>query len=230
MISYQLARSAKRKTLAITVKDGQVFVRAPVYVCQSKIDQFLLEKSHWIGRKLKQSVNNTLAKQNAFCQDEGILFAGQTHTLNYQSQQKAPVIATGDYLHVLVNQSVSDEHSPTLVKNALLTYFNQIISEKLALRLPYWIAKTQLTPVTYKIRYYKSRWGSCNSKQQLTFNSLLAMMPDDVIDYIIVHELCHLQHMNHSADFWQLVAQFMPNYDVQKDWIKRHKIGLSVFN
>ena len=70
------------------------------------------------------------------------------------------------------------------------------------------------------IRNQVSRWGSCSSKGNLNFNCLLMLMPPDVIDYVVVHELCHRKEMNHSPKFWTEVAQVLPNYKLQKKWLK----------
>lgn len=67
-----------------------------------------------------------------------------------------------------------------------------------------------------KIKRMKSRWGSCSSKRNLNFNRRIIELPDRLIDYIVVHELCHLQEMNHSRKFWSLVAQAMPHFKVLK--------------
>lgn len=72
------------------------------------------------------------------------------------------------------------------------------------------------------IRDQKSRWGSCSSARNLNFNWRLVMAPEWVMDYVIIHELCHLTHMNHSAQFWELVAHYMPDYQAAKQWLKAH--------
>ncbi len=61
--------------------------------------------------------------------------------------------------------------------------------------------------------------GTCNSKRELTFNWKLAMAPLDVIDYIVIHEMCHMVHMNHDRSFWRLVGKYMPNYDEKQAWL-----------
>ena len=73
------------------------------------------------------------------------------------------------------------------------------------------------------VRSQKTRWGSCSSAGNLNFNCLLALCPSEVIDYVVVHELCHLRHMNHSRAFWNEVAKYLPGYAEQKDWLKRHQ-------
>ena len=72
------------------------------------------------------------------------------------------------------------------------------------------------------IRNQKSRWGSCSSKGNLNFNCLLMLMPPDVLDYVVVHELCHRKEMNHSPQFWAEVRKVLPDYEKQKLWLKEH--------
>ncbi len=70
------------------------------------------------------------------------------------------------------------------------------------------------------IRSQKSRWGSCSCKKNLAFNCLLVLCPPDVLDYVVVHELCHLRHMNHSQSFWAEVEKYCPKYKSYRKWLK----------
>lgn len=76
------------------------------------------------------------------------------------------------------------------------------------------------------IRNQTSRWGSCSSKGNLNFNCLLALCPDDVRDYVVVHELCHRRQMNHSPRFWDEVARILPDYQTSRRWLKEEGAGL----
>jgi predicted metal-dependent hydrolase len=80
------------------------------------------------------------------------------------------------------------------------------------------------------IRDQKSRWGSCSSRGTLSFNYRLIFAPPVVLDYVVVHELCHLTQMNHSRDFWDMVASVMPDYKIQKTWLREHGHELTLEN
>lgn len=89
----------------------------------------------------------------------------------------------------------------------------------------------QFTGGSYRritIRDQKTRWGSCSSTGTLSFNYRLMFAPPRVLDYVVVHELCHLTHMNHSRDFWNLVASVMPDYKQYKTWLKEHGQELNI--
>lgn len=82
-----------------------------------------------------------------------------------------------------------------------------------------------LVGVTYgriSVRTQHTRWGSCSSKGNLNFNALLALAPQEVLDYVVVHELCHRKQMNHSTDFWAEVERVQPDYRLHKQWLKEH--------
>ena len=85
----------------------------------------------------------------------------------------------------------------------------------------FWAARIGVQYNRISIRSQHSRWGSCSSKGNLNFNCLLALVPENVLDYVIVHELCHRKHMNHSPAFWAEVARYLPDYEASRIWLKR---------
>ena len=89
-------------------------------------------------------------------------------------------------------------------------------------RVEYYHQFTGGNYTTITIRDQKSRWGSCSSRGTLSFNYRLVFAPPKVLDYVVVHELCHFTHMNHSKDFWNMVASVMPEYKIYKKWLKEH--------
>ena len=80
----------------------------------------------------------------------------------------------------------------------------------------------------FRIKEQKTRWGSCSKRNNLNFNWKIIMAPEKVIDYVIIHELCHLVHFNHSKEFWNLLAFYMPDYKEQAEWLKNNGISLHI--
>ncbi|MDO4804554.1 MAG: SprT family zinc-dependent metalloprotease [Lachnospiraceae bacterium] len=174
-ISYQLIRS-NRKTLSIEIKpDGQVLVRAPRRITKREIDQFLLSKSDWIEKHVRQAAERSAAAPKAD-------------------------ILTPDEIRALANEALKD----------------------LPDRVRRFAPKVGVSYGGITIRNQKTRWGSCSSKGNLNFNCLLMLAPPEVRDYVVVHELCHRREMNHSPRFWAEVGRVLPDYEVQKAWLKEH--------
>ena len=89
-------------------------------------------------------------------------------------------------------------------------------------RVAYYHTMTGGNYTSITVRDQKTRWGSCSSRGTLSFNYRLIFAPPRILDYVVVHELCHLTHMNHSKDFWNMVAYVMPEYKVHRRWLKEH--------
>ena len=113
-------------------------------------------------------------------------------------------------------------HTPEFIKRALYRWYQTQATEYLSERLKTLSKKLGLFPKKVQFRHNKTRWGSCSSKGNISLNWLIIMAPVHAIDYILIHELCHLKEMNHSPRFWQLVAMYMPDYRLQKRWFKEN--------
>ncbi len=227
VFDYQLYRSARRKTLALQVKQGNIIVRAPVFLSKQQIDHFISAKSDWLKQKLETHSQIALDKLQ-FTQNSKIYYLGQEKVLDIQYQSKTDIKITDASIIVFISfrqqKNITTEQCLVkLVKQQLANFFKLAIEQYLAVKLPLLSEKSQLFPTKYKVRRYKSRWGSCNCRGELSFNYLLIMAPDWVIDYVIVHELCHLEQLNHSTKFWHLVAQYDRQYQQAITWLKDHQ-------
>lgn len=237
MINYQVLRS-RRKTLSLQVKSGQVIVRAPFHLDETFINDFIQKKEAWLKSKITEQNKSTDYCCN-FTQGSALLLFGEQVTLNI-------VFANfGEKSDVFLSDSIKDNKvlnivfsmrqqrtllNPLLlaigVKKQLEQYLTKQAQNIILPKVDYYAQLIQLTPTAIKIRQYRARWGSCNSRGELSFNYLLMMLPVQVIDYVVVHELCHLAHLNHSQNFWQLVARHFPDYNQAKQWIKSNQSAL----
>ena len=114
--------------------------------------------------------------------------------------------------------------------SALENRYRSAAKDYFAKRVAYYHTLTGGVYHTIMIRDQKSRWGSCSSRGTLSFNYRLMFAPPKVLDYVVVHELCHLTHMNHSKDFWNMVGRIMPDYKIYKQWLREHGHELTLEN
>jgi len=235
MLEYQVIRSAQRKTLGLQVKQGQIIVRAPDFLTDKQIYSFINEKSAWLKAKIDLQKLQPELNPPSFTHGCSLLIHGEQKQLTIAYQAKAQILNLNNEFCVIfpirnriVNGQLSSiEISQQKVKKQLEKWFKEQATSYLSTRLVELSKKTQLLPKSFKVRQYKARWGSCNNRGELSFNYLLMMAPFWVVDYVIVHELCHLTHLNHSREFWRLVSQHSPNFQQAQDWLKTHQRQLT---
>jgi predicted metal-dependent hydrolase len=247
MFEYQLIRSKRRKTLGLQVKHGQITVRAPYHVTSAFIDSFIKDKSSWLRVKILEQQS-----KNEFCDfshGSTLLFLGEAVRLNIGVSKQASIYFSDDVsieliglqssalkqLNVIISERVDARLEGNLatakqVKKQLEQFLKQQAEGLINERLGCISQQISLVPVKTNIRQYRARWGSCNNRGELSFNYLLMMTPRFVIDYVIVHELCHLEYLDHSKNFWQLVEKHSPNYELAKTWLRNHQSQLHWLN
>ncbi len=230
--SARLVRSARRKTLTIQVKQGQVWVRAPQGMAPADIEQFVRQKTAWIIRHLQRQPAPPVPR--SLNTGDCLYVSGRPLRLQIAPGTISCVLPEADTLllslkRCRVNCSVAErgtacEHCFSLRRKTLEQWYAQAARQTIDDRLPEFAQRLGVAPTLVKVRYYKARWGSCNHRGELQFNWLLAMAPSAVFDYVIVHELCHLRHFNHSPAFWRLVASVLPGYLEQRRWLQQQSI------
>jgi hypothetical protein len=226
-LSYQLRRSRRRRTLSLEVVAGKLIVKAPHWLEQSEINRFVAEKSPWISQKISQQQQLT-HQCPQFTEGSTLLVAGKLRTLHFHLANKKFITTDEHYVHIHLNESLytrtkqADHTIKQQIKLLIREWLKQQALQSLPKRVELLATSCQLYPNALSIRYYKARWGSCNQKKAIQLNYLLMMFPTWVQDYVIVHELCHLRYLNHSPQFWQLVAKHCAYYVQAQQWIKQH--------
>ncbi|MCL1835215.1 MAG: M48 family metallopeptidase [Oscillospiraceae bacterium] len=208
MIEYTLNRSS-RKSVAIYVRDGAVEVRAPLRMPKSEIDRFVTEKDSWIRDKVAET-GERLAKREAFSLDYGdkVLYRGAEYPI-----VAIPGNTVGfDDDAFFMPPGLPPEH----VIGACIQIYRLLAKRDLTDRVYDYVFKMHVSPTSVKINGAKKRWGSCSTNRSVNFSWHLVMADDDVIDYVVVHELAHLKEMNHSEQFWSIVGSMLPDYAERK--------------
>jgi predicted metal-dependent hydrolase len=240
-LEYQLILSARRKTIALQVSNAKVIVRAPASIKTAYVDKLIQSKLQWLKQKIAEQKQNTSLSPHFSLQFAGetlvnkpiilidglphqvIVDFGQKNILQNVPERSLTVVLSSRYKSHDLNSSAM----LTKVKAQIECWFKERIEEYVRQRLSVFSPRMSLYSSSFKVRKYKARWGSCNSQGALSFNYLLKMLPSWVVDYVIIHELCHLQHMNHSTRFWQLVALYCPDFNLAKNWLKTNQTSLN---
>ncbi len=212
-MDYKLIRS-KRKTAAIYILPvGTVEVRAPLRMPIVAIERFVSSKEEWIQKKLLL-MQERADQKAAFCLGYGdsVLVMGRPHPITALPGNRAGFHDEQFYMPPGLDAGQ--------IKAACVQIYKLAAKRILTGKTYDFAAKMGVMPSSVKISSAKTRWGSCSGKKSINYAWRLIMAEEEVIDYVVVHELAHLREMNHSARFWAIVAGILPDY---KDRQKRLK-------
>ncbi len=224
MITPDLITRSNRSTLSLSIlKDGQIVVKAPLKLSNERIQKFVFEKQAWIREKLTIIENNRQKYEEVISYRRFMLFGNQ-YSLKLSSAVKKIETAKSD---LVIYMPASTENDKILSK--LKAWYKKQAKTILEERVNYLSSILKLRPNTVRISDSKGRWGSCNSRGNISLNFRVIMLEPAVIDYVIVHELCHLVEMNHSKRFWNLVNSFLPSAPSAKNKIKEFGFLLGLF-
>lgn len=204
-IPYQIIRSSRR-TLCVEVRSSAVVVRSPYMLPKSIIEKFLAEKDDWIRSKL-----HSISKAKKQRLQGEIIYLGVKRKTVFSDSD----FISGSEIGIKVSGKSGLEKQKRL--EDFLKSQTQIFVGKYLKKHNF----VKFRSLKYKL--YKSKWGSCSRRNDLAFNVKLAMCSEQVIEYIVVHELCHILHKNHSKSFWQRVGTHFPEYRKTRKFLNKNK-------
>ena len=202
-ISYELKVSSRRRTLSIEIKQGQVTVKSPLQVPQEQIEEFLRLKQGWLTAKL--AIHASMPKQTMHFQNgDCFLLRGKLHEFRLVKGTRFESILDpqAKVLKFVLPQGLKDQKQ--YIQNKFKSFIKAQCQAYVETHIDQYINRTQLRPKGIEYKFYKSRWGCCYRNGLIRINPWLVAAPSQIIDCVLVHELCHLRHLNHSAAFWQL--------------------------
>lgn len=220
---------SNRKTVSICInRDGTVSVRAPRFIQKKEIDHIIKQKMGWIQKKQQQMIERNAVGQNkvkrTYEENSTMPYLGKEYSLHFLQNLKfnTPVVEFyGDYFQVQSSKFDRDE-----IEIAFKIWYINKAKEILKDRILYYQNVIQEPFGQVRIKEQKSCYGSCSSKRNLNFNWKCVLAPIEILDYVVVHELCHLKELNHSKRFWTEVEKVMPDYKIHKKWLKEHPLEL----
>lgn len=215
----EIQRRAYQRSLNLLLRpNGSLKVTAGRTVSQKVIQKFLSKNSEWIEKNLEQFV--ALRKKyppKEYINEEKFLFCGQVHRLKFQE-------GLADKVEKVASEIiVSRKKDSSIDERALIRRFYEKEAKKLlSLKVQECAERMQLFPSEVRFRSMRSQWGSCSSKGVVTLNWRLVVFPEKLWEYVIVHELAHLQHANHSKKFWRLVEEHFAHYKTCRRYLRDH--------
>ena len=226
-ITFEVVRTRRRTADVVIERDGRVLVRAPKSVANKRIKDIVERKRVWIYKNLAEwrDLNATRVLRE-YRNGEGFLYLGRSYRLLLVANQKEPLqLKHGRFC---LRRDLADRGGIKAAQEAFRDYYIAQGKERLAKRVNYYAPKVGVVVGKIDVRELGHRWASCSPKGNLAFHWKCLMAPPTIIDYIVVHELCHRHHLDHTDAFWNEVDKVMPNYLERKNWLKVNGAAMDV--
>ena len=220
---YKVDRKPRRRTLSIVISHtNQIVVKTNRSLSDEKIADFVNSKRNWISRIVKLHEAHLKAyKPKKFIDGEKFLYLGKEIILCVKPGE-CPDIRFQDN-RIFINLPRRTKSANDFIKNKLIDWYKIQSIKILKLRLERYYEKLNVKATNIKIRTLKRTWASCSRQGVLTFSWKLIMAPLFIVDYVVVHELAHRIHHNHSSRFWKQVGEVIPEYKACKRWLRANE-------
>ena len=223
VIRYTVVRSARRKkTVAITIdRDRAVVVAVPLKTRNTDIEAIVRKRAGWILRKLREEDPRPQPRQ--FVSGESLYYLGRAVPIHVQTTfGPTPSVKLEEWsFKIECPGYLEGEERQAALREALMAWYWTRAGEAIRQAVERWQSRVGRKPARIALGNQKSLWGSCSSKGSLRFNWRIVMAPPALIDYVVVHELCHLVVANHSHRFWEQVTRLMPDYSQRRLKLRR---------
>ena len=217
-IAYEIRRSPRRRTLAIEVHaDLRVIVRAPERTDARRITECVAERSRWISRTLERLRHNghQAAPPLRYLAGEMHHYLGEPYTLRVTAGPQSGATMAGGEIRVGLRGQLTPERTRRVLEAWYRERALAVTGEILARQFAYFHNRGHRPP-SVSIRRMRTRWGSLAGKRRMTLNLALVRAPLECLEYVVVHELCHLEHRGHGREFHQLMDALMPDWRERK--------------
>ncbi len=232
VISYSIRKSLRAKHVSISIGADGVQVVAPVSMENNQIILLVENKREWIVNKLEnyQQRPMQIRVERKFISGEKLLFMGENYPLSVLEHEggSCSVNLIDNHFLVTINKDIPQEKRREVIRKKLEQWYIGRAKELIRERLELFTDKISVKVNTVRFKNQKTRWGSCSQRGNLNFNWKLVMAPTHIVDYVVVHELCHLRQLNHSKAFWQIVESQIPDYKERRKWLKENGIKLNL--
>ncbi len=215
---HSIIRS-RRRTMALFINpDATLVIRAPLWARSNDIERMVHARHWWITKTIRAIRSRPRPIKHQFTTGEKFLYLGKPYRLRYADIR---AIRLGDSLYVPACKRAR-------VRDELAAWYQAQAARTIRSRVKFFAKKMGVLPTRIRISKAQTRWGSCGSGNTLNFNWRLVMAPPFVLDYVVVHELAHVERKHHAQCFWKAVAEILPDYRQTRAWLRTFGYTLKI--
>jgi predicted metal-dependent hydrolase len=221
MLLFEIIRSNRRKQVAIRVREGKVEILAPPHLSESDAKTFLDKHIAWVHKQLHKQVSPPYHHKQ-YSDGEIFPYLGEDYVLQVAYAKKPALMVRENQLYVFIRATDNAQQRKKQIYQQLRCWYWEQAEKVLREKSHHYAQQLQVHYQSVNIRQFKSCWGNCSIKGNIQYNWQIILAPHPIIDYLVVHELAHLAHHNHSSRFWQLVESMIPDYKERRKWLRMH--------
>ena len=227
-IAVNIVRTAGTRSATIVVERGQVFVRVPNALPVSRVEKLIRSRSEWIREKLNIQSNIVIPRTKEMVSGESFSYLGRNYRLKLIRGESSEVKLKNGYLTLTLDKKLTDVERQNFVRQSLQSWYQSRALEKLKEKVSRYERLIGVQSKSVTIHDFKTRWGSCSVSGDLRFNWRIIMATNSIVDYVVVHELSHLLHHDHSEKFWKTIGHVISDYAYRRQWLRTNGHTLMV--
>ena len=216
----KVVRTDRRRTVSIQLDDDGVSIHVPRTLAERRIREIIVKRTPWITAKLKETAERRPIKPKEFISGEVFSYLGKHYRLKVLRGEERFVKLKEGYLQAqILNEDTEPEAT---LRSLVVGWYKEHAQERLQQKSDRYAKIIDVKPKSVAIKDYKSRWGSCSPLGDIRYNWRIILAPYRIVDYVVVHELCHLLEHNHSRKYWKCVKRYVADCGEKREWLKRN--------
>ena len=224
-LRVEVVRSIRR-TASLHIVGSDLQVRVPESLGDERVAAILQQKRPWIRTKVAELKRVPPHRSKELVSGESLPYLGRHYRLKIQEGHQVGVCLSSGYLKATIRPSEQGEQREGRIQQYLQNWYRSRALERLQEKAHRYAQQIGVSPAGVSVRNFKSRWGSCDKKGQVVFNWNIIKAPHSIVDYVVIHELCHILYPNHSKEFWQLLGRHDQQFAAHKDWLRTNSRNL----
>ena len=218
----EVIRTDRKKSASIKIVGGQVQVVVPKNLSDKRLQELIRKKIPWIRERFRIQSEVIPVKLKEYVSGDSFTYLGRNYRLKLTPNGSDEIKLKGGRLELGVIKDSADHQGYSSIKEKLILWYRNHAEQRLKEKTRRYAKILGVEPKSVSVKDYKSRWGSCSIHGDISYNWRVIIAPHRIVDYVVVHELCHLKHPNHSPAYWKSVKREISDYEISRQWLKEH--------
>ena len=219
----EVVRTDRKRSASIRLLGDLVKVSVPMILSDSRIRNLVTKRTPWIKNKLREQSDRPITPPREYVSGETVTYLGKNYRLKVLIGDKPSIKLRRGYVEATVTKT--DIDTKNTIRSLLEHWYRSLAEKRLGEKTVRLAGVIGVNPASVTVKNYKSRWGSCSAKGDISYNWRIILAPHSIVDYVVVHELCHMLEHNHSSKYWKHVERHVPNWRECRQWLKHNELA-----